>query len=176
MLHRMIRITWQSRIPPCGHISQFILLLGILLFHMATSAFVPATAGAVAPPIAAFDQSRIASYLIPAEFPECTGGRVKRGNRCVCLSGWAWTGARCVRENCPPGMIGSPPNCQRAANCTGGRTLRGGACVCPLGLSWTGSRCVRPSCPPGQRGIPPNCRPITLNCPPGKIGRPPNCR
>lgn len=118
----------------------------------------------------------IAHDRLAAQFPECTGGRIKRGNRCVCLSGWEWSGARCVRENCPPGMIGSPPNCQRAPNCTGGRTLRGGVCVCPPGLSWTGAGCTRPSCPPGQQGIPPNCRPITLNCPPGKIGRPPNCR
>jgi hypothetical protein len=68
---------------------------------------------------------------------------------------------------CPPGMIGTPPNCRPIV------------LQCPPGYVGLPPNCrpiETPKCPPGMIGTPPNCRPIILQCPPGYIGTPPNCR
>ena len=105
----------------------------------------------------------------------CLGGRVV-GGRCACGGGsqLACRGPNdcaCVAAPppaCPPGQVGTPPNCHAAV-----------APTCPPGQVGTPPNChaaVAPTCPPGQVGTPPNCHPaVAPTCPPGQVGTPPNC-
>ena len=68
---------------------------------------------------------------------------------------------------CPPGQIGTPPDCAPP--------------MCPPGQIGTPpDNCMEPPppmCPPGQIGTPPGCKePPAPMCPPGQIGTPPGCK
>ena len=69
---------------------------------------------------------------------------------------------------CPPGQVGTPPNCTTPP-----------PAVCPPGQVGTPPNCTTPPpavCPPGQVGTPPNCTtPPPAVCPSGQVGTPPNC-
>jgi hypothetical protein len=106
----------------------------------------------------------------------CPVGQHVENNTCVvdelpaCPSGQMRVGADCIDNNptayCPPGMTGTPPNCQ--------------AMSCPEG--WIGQfpNCTDPNspiCPPGKIGTPPNnCVDISESrCPSGWTGTFPAC-
>ena len=62
-------------------------------------------------------------------------------------------------ESCPPGQVGTPPNCRRVSRNTGPPPP------------------PPPACPEGQIGTPPNCTPPPPPiCPEGQVGTPPDCR
>jgi hypothetical protein len=69
---------------------------------------------------------------------------------------------------CPPGQVGSPPNCQQPP-----------PPQCPSGTIGTPPNCQQPppqQCPSGTIGTPPNCQqPPPQQCDPGLAGSPPNC-
>ncbi len=119
---------------------------------------------------------------------QCPPGFVLQGNICVpvavkpppvatCPPGTVGTPPNCARPVCPAGTTGTPPNCRPVqVGCPDGFVGRPPNCVrpvCPPGTIGTPPNCVRPVCPPGTTGTPPNCRP--LQCPPGLVGTPPNC-
>ena len=81
----------------------------------------------------------------------CTGGRVKRGDRCVCPGALSWNGHRCVRRHCPEGMTGTPPNCHRVEKpkrCRPGQVGRPPFCHFPkrpeFGNGGNGGKTFRP--------------------------------
>src|SRR6266852_1347982 len=90
-------------------------------------------------------------------------------------------------QQCPPGLIGTPPNCQQPApqQCPPGQVGSPPNCQqpapqqCPPGQVGSPPNCHQPApqqCPPGQVGSPPNCQqPAPQQCPPGQVGSPPNC-
>jgi hypothetical protein len=92
-----------------------------------------------------------------------------------------------VVVRCPPGTIGTPPNCRPIPPppvCPPGTYGVPPYCkpivlTCPPGYIGVPPTCrpaFPPKCPPGMFGTPPNCKPIVLTCPPGYFGTPPNCR
>ena len=67
---------------------------------------------------------------------------------------------------CPPGQVGTPPDCTTPP-----------PPMCPPGQVGTPPDCTTPPppmCPPGQVGTPPDCPPPPM-CPPGQVGTPPDC-
>jgi hypothetical protein len=105
-----------------------------------------------------------------------------------CPPGERWTGRACSGgeqpppppppppDACPPGLVGTPPNCS-----------------CPTNMVWNGQMCVPPTveqCPQGTTGTFPNCQclpplqgtwpncqpPPTQQCPQGTTGNYPDCR
>ena len=69
---------------------------------------------------------------------------------------------------CPPGQVGTPPDCTTPP-----------PPMCPPGQVGTPPDCTTPPppmCPPGQVGTPPDCTtPPPPMCPPGQVGTPPDC-
>ena len=76
---------------------------------------------------------------------------------------------------CPPGQVGTPPNCTTPPPPP--------PPMCPSGQVGTPPDCTTPPpsptmCPSGQVGTPPNCTtppPSPTMCPSGQVGTPPNC-
>ena len=100
----------------------------------------------------------------------------------VSQTNWATSSNTCRRipppppAACPPGQIGTPPNCTTP--------VKPPPAKCPAGQVGTPPNCRTPvtppaQCPAGQVGTPPNCKtptsPPPAKCPAGQVGTPPNC-
>jgi hypothetical protein len=97
-----------------------------------------------------------------------------------CAEGTTFREGFCYPTNCPPGMVGTPPHCQRTCGpdkvvvgqacydpCPAGTTGTPPNCFCPAGQEWDAkaSACKEPpKCLGGMVGTPPNCK-----CPSGTV-------
>jgi hypothetical protein len=95
-----------------------------------------------------------------------------------CPEGTTFREGHCYPTNCGPGMVGTPPHCDRVCApgkikveqtcydpCPPGTIGTPPSCKCPDGQVWDDGlkACKeRPKCPNGMVGTPPNCK-----CPPG---------
>ncbi len=88
-----------------------------------------------------------------------------------CAHGTVFREGGCYPETCGPGMVGTPPHCDR---------------MCAPGKVKVDQTCYDP-CPAGTLGTPPNCRcpsgqvwdkneNACKGCPTGMVGTPPNCQ
>jgi hypothetical protein len=140
------------------------------------------------PPATRFEEGRCVKRDETAD-SQCGRGRYMSEGHC-CPRGTIWNGKRCLRNpglqpSCPPGTVGTFPNCRTLTGrtCSLGTTGRFPDCEavrrCPAGTAGAWPNC-RPfqaeRCPPGTRGAYPNCIPTARNCPPGTFGVPPICR
>ena len=93
----------------------------------------------------------------PFRLSECSGGKVKRGEFCVCPQGTAENTATGACDKPPPVITGKKdaackPGLRRAASgrcvtaCTGGKIYDDGACRCPAGTRENArGTCAKPS-------------------------------
>ena len=88
-----------------------------------------------------------------------------------CAHGTVFREGACYPETCGPGMVGTPPHCDR---------------MCAPGKIKVDQTCYDP-CPAGTLGTPPNCHcpsgqiwdkaeNACKGCPTGMVGTPPNCQ
>jgi hypothetical protein len=93
----------------------------------------------------------------PSRLSECTGGKVKRGEFCICPQGTAENRQTGACDKPPPVITGKKdtackPGLRRAASgrcvtaCTGGKIYDDGACRCPAGTRENArGTCAKPS-------------------------------
>ena len=114
--------------------------------------------------------SRYGACCAPAE-GLCPADRPVGTPPNCCAQGTVFREGGCYPETCGPGMVGTPPHCDR---------------VCPEGKFKVDQTCYDP-CPAGTLGTPPNCHcpsgqiwdkaaSVCKGCPEGMVGTPPNCQ